>query len=104
MRLHRCPPASSPITLHLLRSLNPNSPPTTPASPGDAVAPNQTVTYTWLVPDRAGPGPNDFSSIMWMYHSHVNEAADPYAGLFGAIIITKQELANEDATPRDVDR
>jgi hypothetical protein len=79
-------------------------PTTTPASPGDAVAPNQTVTYTWLVPERAGPGPNDFSSIMWMYHSHVNEAADPYAGLFGAIIITKQDMANEDATPKDVDR
>lgn len=46
-------------------------PPVRPAvAPGDYVAPGKTVTYTWLVPERAGPGPGDFSSIMWMYHSH----------------------------------
>ncbi len=33
-------------------------------------------TYTWLVPDRAGPGPGDGSSLMWMYHSHTDEVAD----------------------------
>jgi hypothetical protein len=34
--------------------------------------------------------------------SHVHEAADPYAGLMGSIIITKPENANEDGTPKDV--
>eukprot|EP00775_Hariotina_reticulata_P011260 gene11260-11409_t len=75
-----------------------------PAAPGDALAFGDVVTYTWLVPERAGPGPRDMSSIMWMYHSHVNEAADPYAGLVGAIVITRPENANEDASPADVDR
>jgi hypothetical protein len=41
---------------------------------------------------------------MWMYHSHVDEAADPNAGLMGAIIITPQANANQDATPKDVSR
>jgi hephaestin len=41
---------------------------------------------------------------MWMYHSHVDEAADPAAGLMGAIIITSPGNANDDATPKDVSR
>lgn len=73
-------------------------------APADKVAPGGVVTYTWLVPERAGPGPRDLSSVMWMYHSHVNEASDPYAGLFGAIIITTPDNANDDGTPKDVDR
>ena len=36
----------------------------------DAVPPGKTHTYTWKVPERAGPGPNDPSSIVWLYHSH----------------------------------
>ena len=31
----------------------------------DAVPPGATYTYTWKVPERAGPGPNDPSSIVW---------------------------------------
>jgi hypothetical protein len=73
-------------------------------APADRVAPNSVVTYKWLVNERAGPGPADAGSIMWMYHSHVDEAADPAAGLMGAIIITSPENANEDATPKDVSR
>lgn len=74
-------------------------------APGDSVAPGQTVTYQWLLPDRAGPGPNDPSSVLWMYHSHVDEAAGPAAGLVGGIIVTTPEYANAtDATPNDVQR
>ena len=32
------------------------------------------------------------------------ESRDPHAGLFGAIIVTAADMANEDATPKDVDR
>lgn len=35
----------------------------------DEVAPGQTHTYVWKVPEWAGPGPMDQSSIMWMYWS-----------------------------------
>jgi manganese oxidase len=70
----------------------------------DAVPPGKTHTYVWQVPDRAGPGPGDASSTMWMYHSHTDEVADTYAGLIGPIIVTRQGMANQDGSPRDVDR
>jgi FtsP/CotA-like multicopper oxidase with cupredoxin domain len=70
----------------------------------DRVPPGGTWTYVWPVPERAGPAGNDPSSILWMYHSHVNEDADVNAGLMGPIIVTRREDARPDGTPRDVDR
>jgi hypothetical protein len=61
----------------------------------DLVKPGGSHTYTWRVPPRAGPGPGDGSSVLWMYHSHFVEPKDMNTGLFGAIII---------GTPTDVDR
>jgi len=69
-----------------------------------AVPPGQTYTYTWEVPERAGPGPNDPSSIVWLYHSHVDEQKDIDTGLVGAIVVTARGMANPDGTPKDVDR
>lgn len=37
------------------------------------VQPNQTYIYHWHVLPRAGPGPKDGNSIVWGYHSHVEE-------------------------------
>ena len=71
---------------------------------GDAVLPGHTFTYEWEVPDRAGPGPNDPSSIVWLYHSHVEEQKDVASGLVGAFIVTRRGMARADGTPRDVDR
>ena len=70
----------------------------------DAVPPGGTVTYTWRVPERAGPGPGDGSSVMWMYHSHVDEPGDTNAGLMGPIIITRAGMGRADGSPIDVDR
>jgi FtsP/CotA-like multicopper oxidase with cupredoxin domain len=70
----------------------------------DAVPPGGAHTYRWAVPERAGPGPMDGSSVMWMYHSHSDEAADVYAGLMGVIIVTRKGMARADGTPKDVDR
>jgi len=58
----------------------------------------------WIVPERAGPGPMDGSSVMWMYHSHVDEVRDINTGLFGPIIITARSKARPDGSPNDVDR
>ena len=69
----------------------------------DGVLPGQTHTHTWFVNETAGPGPSDPSSIVWLYHSHVNEPVDTYAGLIGTIIITAAEFADEEAKPTDVD-
>jgi manganese oxidase len=71
---------------------------------GAAVAPGKTFTYTWEVPERAGPGPNDPSSIVWLYHSHVDERRDVNAGLIGAIVVTRAGMALPDGRPKDVDR
>jgi manganese oxidase len=70
----------------------------------DSVAPGATFTYVWSVPARAGPGPMDGSSALWMYHSHVDEVADTNSGLIGPMIITAQGKAKSDGSPIDVDR
>jgi hephaestin len=70
----------------------------------DAVPPGGSYTYVWPVPERAGPAEHDPSSILWMYHSHVNEDADLNAGLMGPIIVTGREAAGPDLAPQDVDR
>jgi FtsP/CotA-like multicopper oxidase with cupredoxin domain len=68
-----------------------------------AVPPGTTWTYTWEVPERAGPGPNDPSSVAWLYHSHVEEQKDVDSGLIGAIIVTRRGMARPDGSPKDVD-
>jgi hephaestin len=71
---------------------------------GSMVPPGGTFTYEWLVPERAGPGPEDPNSIVWLYHSHVNEYKDIAAGLVGAITVARRGQTNADGTPKDVDR
>jgi hephaestin len=70
----------------------------------DAVPPGATYSYTYTVPERAGPGPMDPSSVMWMYHSHVDEVGDTNSGLMGPVIVTARNMARADGTPKDVDR
>ena len=70
----------------------------------DAVPPGGTHTYVWQVPERAGPGPGDPNSVLWMYHSHTDEARDPNAGLMGPMIITARGQAKPDGSPKGVDR
>jgi manganese oxidase len=72
--------------------------------PGNSVAPGKTVTYTWLVPERAGPGPADGNTVLWMYHSHVDEVRDVYAGLMGPIIISDRKTALSDGSSSAYDR
>ena len=78
----------------------------TPKGPeiDDAVPPGETATYVWPVPERAGPGPEDPSSVLWMYHSHVHEDEDIATGLIGPMIVTRRGMAGPDGAPKDVDR
>ena len=71
---------------------------------GAAVPPGASQTYNWPVPERAGPTEHDMSSLLWMYHSHVNEIADTNAGLVGPMIITGRGMSKADGTPKNVDR
>ena len=68
------------------------------------VPPAKMHTYTWLVRDEAGPGPQDGSSIAWLYHSHNYEPKDVNAGLIGAIVITRKGMARPDGSPKDIAR
>ncbi|MGB8702357.1 MAG: multicopper oxidase domain-containing protein [Thermosynechococcaceae cyanobacterium] len=70
----------------------------------DVVAPGQTHTYIWKVPERAGPGPHDLSSILWMYHGHTDETRDTYSGLIGPMIISAKGMTKANGMPKDVDR
>jgi len=70
----------------------------------DSVPPGGEHTDVWRVPRRAGPGPNDPTSIVWLYHGHVPEVANTNAGLIGAMVVTARGQANPDATPIGVDR
>lgn len=74
------------------------------AKGGDSVAPGAEFDYVWSVPERAGPGPADPSSLVWLYHSHVEERKDTNAGLAGAIVVTHKGMARADGSPRDVDQ
>jgi FtsP/CotA-like multicopper oxidase with cupredoxin domain len=71
---------------------------------GAHVNPKGQYTYHWEVPERAGPGPRDPDSVVWLYHAHDPEGVDVYAGLIGAIIVTRRGGANPDGVPKDVDR
>jgi FtsP/CotA-like multicopper oxidase with cupredoxin domain len=70
----------------------------------DAVPTGSTHTYRWEVPERAGPGPMDSSSVLWMYHSHIDKPAETNAGLIGPLVITARGKAKEDGSPADVNR
>ena len=71
----------------------PTTPTTTPAHAGDAVGPGDTVTYKWEVDAAAGPGPNDGSSVGWLYHSHVKGPRDVNSGLFGVVTVARATFA-----------
>ena len=68
----------------------------------DNVPPGKTHVYTWQIPERAGPGPGDPSSVMWLYHSH--STRDVESGLVGMIIVTARGMAGPDGRPKGVDR
>lgn len=70
----------------------------------EGVPPGKTHIYNWEVPERAGPGPNDPSSIVWLYHSHANELKDVESGLVGVILISRKGMAGPTGRPKDVDR
>jgi len=72
---------------------------------GAAVAPGKSFTYRWKVDENAAPGPNDPSSIVWAYHSHVDSVTEIYDGLIGTLVITKKgmERSTQDPRPKDID-
>lgn len=75
-----------------------------PPGAGAEVPPGGSFDYEWLADSDSGPGPGDPSSLVWWYHSHINEPAETNAGLLGPIVITRKGSARPDGSPMDVDR
>ena len=73
---------------------------------GAAVPPGGKFTYHWEADSDAAPGPNDPSSIVWLYHSHVDAVTEVYDGLIGTIVVTKKgmERSANDPRPKDIDK
>jgi FtsP/CotA-like multicopper oxidase with cupredoxin domain len=71
---------------------------------GAEVPPGGSFDYVWQADADSGPSPSDPSSIVWWYHSHVNEPVETNLGLLGPIIITRQGMARPNGAPNDVDR
>ena len=74
-------------------------------SKGANVLPGESYKYTWVVDEASGPGPNDPSTIIWLYHSHVMGEEEMNLGLVGTLIITRKGMESSDSNPfpRDVD-
>ena len=70
----------------------------------EALPPGATHTYVWEVPERAGPGPMDANTTLWMYHGHVDEPADTNAGLIGPIVIGARGSMDPSGRFKGVDR
>jgi len=75
-----------------------------PSGAGGRVAPGGRFAYRWVADEGSGPGPGEPSSVVWWYHSHVDEPAEVNAGLLGPIVVTARGKARPDGTPADVDR
>lgn len=73
---------------------------------GAMVQPGKKFTYKWTADHDSAPGPADPSSIVWLYHSHVDSVTEIYDGLIGSIVITKKGMArsSSDPRPKDVDK
>jgi len=72
---------------------------------GGIVPPGGSFTYVWEVDQAAGPGSDDPSSIVWLYHSHVVPEKEINLGLVGTIVVTAKGMARSknDPRPKDVD-
>ena len=74
------------------------------AGAGSEIPPGGSFTYTWVADANSGPGPGDPSSIVWWYHSHIDEPAETNLGLLGPIVVTRAGSAKPDGSPIDVDK
>jgi plastocyanin len=75
-----------------------------PCEDGDSVDPGAEVTYSWSVPESAGPGKNDLNSVAYVYYSSVDSFAHAHAGLIGAVSVTASgELDSKTRLPKDRD-
>jgi FtsP/CotA-like multicopper oxidase with cupredoxin domain len=72
---------------------------------GNSIAPGGKYMYRYYAREGSGPVASQPSSVVWIYHSHVNmDESDLYAGLVGAIIVNRKGVGDDNAKASDIDR
>ncbi|XP_018424392.1 PREDICTED: ceruloplasmin-like [Nanorana parkeri] len=66
------------------------------------VAPGDTVTYQWKVPDSVAPTSEDLNCIAWLYYSSVDPVKDTNSGLVGPLLVCNK-LTSTNQTGADYD-
>lgn len=69
----------------------------------DAVAPDESYTYTWQVKPEYAPTEADARCLTWIYHSHGDAPKDIASGLIGALLTCKQGTLDSSQKRSDVD-
>ncbi|XP_069892719.1 ceruloplasmin-like [Dipodomys merriami] len=75
-----------------------------PPHPASHVAPKETFTYEWTVPEDVGPTHADPVCLAKMYYSAVDPTRDIFTGLIGPMKICKKGSLLENGRQKDVDK
>uniref|UniRef100_A0A8C0H4S1 ferroxidase n=1 Tax=Chelonoidis abingdonii TaxID=106734 RepID=A0A8C0H4S1_CHEAB len=70
----------------------------------EAAKPGDIVTYRWDVPERSGPGPNNFVCVSWVYYSMVDPVKDIYSGLIGPLKVCRKGALGSDGRRKGINR
>ncbi|CAH3123052.1 unnamed protein product, partial [Pocillopora meandrina] len=70
----------------------------------NAIAPNGTYSYRWIVPDSVAPAENDPACLTWMYYSNVDSTRDIHSGLIGPLLICKNGTLDRNGKQRNINR
>ncbi|XP_039096960.1 ceruloplasmin isoform X3 [Hyaena hyaena] len=68
------------------------------------VAPEQTFTYEWTVPEEVGPTHKDPVCLSKMYYSAVDPTKDIFTGLIGPMKICRKGSLHENGRQKGVDK
>uniref|UniRef100_A0A8C1BNW5 ferroxidase n=1 Tax=Cyprinus carpio carpio TaxID=630221 RepID=A0A8C1BNW5_CYPCA len=70
----------------------------------NGVQPGHTMTYSWFIPNRSGPGPSDPNCITYAYYSSVSLVEDLMSGLVGPLIVCRKNTLDTDRRRKDIDK
>ncbi|KAI2656580.1 Ferroxidase HEPHL1 [Labeo rohita] len=70
----------------------------------NGVQPGDMLTYSWTIPARSGPGPNDPNCITYAYYSSVSLVEDLMSGLVGPLIVCRKNTLNTNRHRKDTDK
>uniref|UniRef100_A0A452HCC6 Ceruloplasmin n=1 Tax=Gopherus agassizii TaxID=38772 RepID=A0A452HCC6_9SAUR len=70
----------------------------------EAAKPGDIVTYRWDIPERSGPGPNNFVCVSWVYYSMVDPVKDIFSGLIGPLKVCRKGALGSDGRRKGINR